>query len=76
MTFRPPPSLAPTEHQGGNGWSYLHGGCFNLYLNLQILQGYDFADTANASKCYADLNVPETRLDVTCRASATPMLWT
>jgi len=58
-----PSSFAPLE-QGSGDWSYLHGRCFNLSLNLKILQGFGFADAATAGKCYTDLNVLESRLDV------------
>ena len=55
----PSPSSSPSTD-----WSYLHGRCFNLSLNLKILQGNGYADAGTAGKCYADLDVLEARLDV------------
>ena len=45
-------------------WPYLLGRCFNLSVNLKILQGNQFNDSSTAGKCYADLNVLESQLDV------------
>jgi len=48
----------------GLDWPYLLGRCFNLSVNLKILQGHQFNDSVTAGKCYADLNVLESQMEV------------
>ena len=64
-TVSPAPSLTELQTEGHH-LPYLLGRCFNLSLNLKILQDCCYCDHGIAGRCYADLSVLDDHLNKQC----------